>query len=217
MKDPDNIFSDDQIAQLRQARTQIRRELRLDEYDHQQDEVNLKKILKNISGEETPKNAAVKKSTSKARPLSSVLSLPYLLTSFAAGALSVLLYGYFNQVELRAPQPSEVIFRGNQNDQSNSGRAEDEMGQATLNRSQATDIVIPGDSLRLPGSTPMWIQVLQLALESDGTVSVSRSNSELKIRINLEKAKEQSSLGLRVALGLKPDVYGTIAVVFSNP
>lgn len=217
MKDPDNIFSDDQIGQLRHTRSLIQKELRLDQYDHQQDEVNFKKILTNIGEEKALKNLVVKNQISKARPLSSVLSLPYLLASFAAGAVSVLLYGYLNQVGIRTPQPSEVIFRGDQNDASNSAGTGDQKAQTGLNRSQATDIVISGDSLRLPGSTPMWIQVLQLALESDGTVSVSRSNNELKIRINLDKAAQQNSLGLRVALGLRPDVYGTIVVVFSSP
>lgn len=217
MKDPDNIFSENQIGQLRHARSLIRRELRLDQYDHQQDEINFTKIITNISREKALKNSVVKKPNSKVRPLSSVLSLPYLLASFAAGAVSVLLYGYLNPVGIRAPQPGEVIFRGDQNDASSSAKTGDQNAQTGPNRSQAKDIVISGDSLRLPGSTPIWVQVLQLALENDETVYVSRSKNELKIRINLDKATDKNSLGLRVALGLRPDVYGTIVVVFSSP
>jgi len=76
---------------------------------------------------------------------------------------------------------------------------------------------ISGDKLRLPGSMPAWLQIVQLASSGAEEVIVEPIDNALRIRIFLPKDRTDQALALKVALGLRPDVSGWITVNFSSP
>ena len=76
---------------------------------------------------------------------------------------------------------------------------------------------ISGDKLRLTGSMPPWLQIVQLASSGAEEVTVEPIDKALRIRIFLPKDRPDQALALKVALGLRPDVSGWITVNFSIP
>lgn len=77
--------------------------------------------------------------------------------------------------------------------------------------------IVSGDQLRLVGSIPAWLQIVQLASSAAEEVIVEPSDKALRIRILLPIDRPERALALKVALGLRPDVSGWITVTFSRP
>jgi len=93
---------------------------------------------------------------------------------------------------------SSVIIDAKKGEQANSG------------------LVIQGDRLQLPGSTPAWLQVVQLASSAADEVVIERLDKGLRLRIFLAKEAGDRALALRLALGLRPEVSGWVTVNFSD-
>ncbi len=76
---------------------------------------------------------------------------------------------------------------------------------------------ISGDQLRLPGSMPAWLQIVQLASSAADEVILEPLDKALRLRILLPRDRPERALALKVALGLRPDVSGWVTVTFSSP
>jgi hypothetical protein len=87
----------------------------------------------------------------------------------------------------------------------------------TLPDKASSTTTISGDKLRLPGSMPAWLQIVQLASSAAEEVIVEPVDKALRIRILLPKDRPDQALALKVALGLRPDVSGWITVNFLTP
>jgi hypothetical protein len=213
-----SIFTREQENQIRQAYKNINIELGLDKLDDKVDLELLMRIGDKKYSEERLKSAEIKIRTKTNRSLVSigailaglftVQKIPTLAMGFAAGALVVILNDPYID-GLKDTTPSAEVFRGE------SEFKNDGSGNRVPMTNRTSTIVIPGDSLSLPGSTPTWVQILQLATEVPGQTTLERTPKELKIWITITPANEKDLLSLRVALGLKPNSYGTVLVIFN--
>lgn len=130
-----------------------------------------------------------------------------VVSSLALGALiakftlqPVVIYGGARSVDLvsGSTDASSVSIDSKKSEQANSS------------------LTIQGDQLRLPGSAPAWLQVVQLASSAADEVVIERLDKGLRLRIFLPKEAGDGALALRLALGLRPEVSGWITVNFSG-
>jgi len=73
---------------------------------------------------------------------------------------------------------------------------------------------IIGDNLRLPGSSSNWLQIVKLASKSADELVIENLNPGLRLRIFIPNNQGEDTQALRVALGLPPEAYGWVTIVF---
>jgi hypothetical protein len=223
MNETDDLFSPRQIAQIKLANSKIRASLQLDEHDYDLDERNLRKALENLSLKSGASTDSRQQRALPSQPrsqlvvaLSDLLSpvgVAGLLIAFALGSAGTL----FLELPAKTQNGDEIRVRSAKSVAADSeGKMAAERQSETVNN-QVSSTIVSGDNLSLPGSTPLWMQVMQLAVEGNGLVTIQKSSDELRVLISIDKENSDRLLGLRIALGLRPDFYGPVIVVFSNP
>jgi len=76
--------------------------------------------------------------------------------------------------------------------------------------------VIFGDDLRPPGPSSIWLQIVELASKSADELVIENLNPGLRLRIFIPNNQGEDTQALRVALGLPPEAYGWVTVVFTK-
>jgi len=223
MNETDDLFSPRQIAQIKLANSKLRDSLQLDEHDYDLDERNLRKAIENLSLRSGASTDSRQHKDQRSEPRSQlVIALSDLLSpvgvaglfiAFALGSAGTL----FLELPAKIQGGDEITVRGAKSVAADSeGRTAAERHSEIVSI-RVSDTLVSGDNLSLPGSTPPWIQVMQLAVEGNGVVTIQKSSNELRLLIGIDKENGEQLLGLRIALGLRPDFYGQVIVVFSNP